>query len=152
MPGLQQWRRSRIQNTLLRNVSTYTIGLTSIVEDGLNLTFRIAELLSWLCGFDYTEKHESTLRQRKQTTGDWLFKEELYADWRRGSVEFIWLHGKGMCFITLRIRRLTSCTAGAGKSVLAYAPLFMRSYTTPSRPADLRSLMTFRTDCQTTKH
>ncbi|KAF8452411.1 hypothetical protein L210DRAFT_3468299 [Boletus edulis BED1] len=64
-----------------------------------------SELLLWLDGFDCTDQHESTLRQRQQTTAGWLFREQLYTDWRNGSIGFIWLHGK----------------AGAGKSVLASA-------------------------------
>ena len=83
-------------------MSTY-----SIVEDEVKLKFRIAALLSWLDGFDCTDKHEFTLRQRQQTTGDWLFKEWLYTDWRNGSIDFIWLHGKGASLTIQESRKLT---------------------------------------------
>ncbi|KAH0830234.1 ankyrin repeat-containing domain protein [Lanmaoa asiatica] len=62
-----------------------------------------SELLRWLDGFDCTDKHENTCGQRQETTGEWLFKEQLYVDRRKSSTKFFWLHGK----------------AGAGKSVLA---------------------------------
>ncbi|KIJ18130.1 hypothetical protein PAXINDRAFT_9218 [Paxillus involutus ATCC 200175] len=61
------------------------------------------KLLKWFDGVDCTGKHESTRELRQRTTGEWLFKEQLYIDWRKLSVKFLWLGGK----------------AGAGKSVLA---------------------------------
>ena len=55
-----------------------------------------------------------TLRQRQATTGGWLFKEELYIDWR---TKFIWLRGKGRFLIIRECRDLIGGIAGAGKSV-----------------------------------
>ncbi|KAF9230652.1 hypothetical protein BU15DRAFT_83361 [Melanogaster broomeanus] len=49
-----------------------------------------SKLLEWLDG-------------RQKTTGEWIFDERLYMDWRNFSVKLLWLGGK----------------AGAGKSVLA---------------------------------
>lgn len=93
--------------------------------------FYVAKLLSWLDGFDCTDKHESTLRQRQQTTGEWLFEEQLYHDWCGGSKDFIWLHGKGVSLTIPESRKLTGDTAGAGKSVLAYATLYIHPQPLP---------------------
>ncbi|KAF9238216.1 hypothetical protein BU15DRAFT_75377 [Melanogaster broomeanus] len=63
------------------------------------------KLLKWLDGLDCTVKHEFTREQRQMTTGEWLFDEGLYVEWRERSSGLLWLSGK----------------AGAGKSVLASA-------------------------------
>ncbi|KIJ63611.1 hypothetical protein HYDPIDRAFT_29402 [Hydnomerulius pinastri MD-312] len=60
-------------------------------------------VLGWFDAVDCTVKHEFTRKQRQKTTGDWLFNEQLYIDWRSNENKFLWLNGK----------------AGAGKSVLA---------------------------------
>ncbi|KIJ63621.1 hypothetical protein HYDPIDRAFT_41029, partial [Hydnomerulius pinastri MD-312] len=62
-------------------------------------------VLSWFDAVDCTVKHEFTVKQRQKTTGDWLFDEKLYCNWRSGITKFLWLNGK----------------PGAGKSVLASA-------------------------------
>ncbi|KAF9232179.1 hypothetical protein BU15DRAFT_81523 [Melanogaster broomeanus] len=61
------------------------------------------KLLEWFDGVDCTVKHESTRGQRQRTTGEWLFNEDLYIQWRQSSFGLLWLSG----------------IAGAGKSVLA---------------------------------
>ncbi|KAF9235441.1 hypothetical protein BU15DRAFT_77937 [Melanogaster broomeanus] len=61
------------------------------------------KLLEWFDGLDCTVKHEFTREQRQKTTGEWLFNERLYTEWRESSFGLFWLSGK----------------AGAGKSVLA---------------------------------
>ncbi|KIJ63625.1 hypothetical protein HYDPIDRAFT_29421 [Hydnomerulius pinastri MD-312] len=63
----------------------------------------LMEVLKWFDGVDCTVKHENTLTQRQEATGEWLFDEKLYIDWRSSTTEFLWLNGK----------------PGAGKSVLA---------------------------------
>ncbi|KIJ59268.1 hypothetical protein HYDPIDRAFT_44096 [Hydnomerulius pinastri MD-312] len=61
-------------------------------------------VLGWFKAVDCTVGHKFTRKQRQKTTGDWLFKEQLYIDWRSNATKFLWLNEK----------------AGAGKSVLAY--------------------------------
>lgn len=122
------------------------------MEDEIKLKFCVAKLLLWLDGFDCTDKHESTLRQRQQTTGDWLFKERLYTDWRNGSIDFIWLHGKRMSLTIQENSKLTVDIAGAGKSVLAYGVLYIRLRSSFSLVADPPLLIIFQTDLRTTRH
>lgn len=112
----------------------------------MELIFYAAKLLSWLDGFDCTDKHEFTLRLRQQTTGEWLFKEQLYLDWRDGSIDFVWLHGKGWSLIIHGSKKLTRYLAGAGKSVLAYVILYIHSQTSGSLFVYPPLLMTFHTD------
>ncbi|KAF9237451.1 hypothetical protein BU15DRAFT_75996 [Melanogaster broomeanus] len=76
--------------------------ITSIITSEREHTAK-RKLLEWLDGLDCTAKHESTREQRQRTTGEWLFNEHLYMQWRGCSFGLLWLSGK----------------AGAGKSVLA---------------------------------
>ncbi|KAF9232068.1 hypothetical protein BU15DRAFT_67789 [Melanogaster broomeanus] len=57
--------------------------------------FYPGKLLEWLDGVDCTVKHESTREQRQRETGEWLFNEELYIQWRESSFGLLWLSGKG---------------------------------------------------------
>ncbi|KAF9231729.1 hypothetical protein BU15DRAFT_8037, partial [Melanogaster broomeanus] len=61
--------------------------------------------LEWFDGVDCIVKHESTREKRQRTTGEWLFREDLFIEWHKCSFSLLWLSGK----------------AGAGKSVLASA-------------------------------
>jgi hypothetical protein len=65
------------------------------VEVTLKDKYCLGELLNWFDGVDCTVKHESTRELRQRTTGEWVFKEQLYIDWRKLSAKFLWLGGKG---------------------------------------------------------
>jgi hypothetical protein len=54
-------------------------------------------LLDWFDVVDCMEKHEYTRKQRQQTTGEWLFAEQPYIDWRLSRNRFLWLNGKREC-------------------------------------------------------
>ncbi|KAF9232181.1 hypothetical protein BU15DRAFT_81525 [Melanogaster broomeanus] len=84
------------------------------------------KLLEWFDGLDCTVKHEFTREQRQKTTGEWLFNERLYTEWRESSFGLFWLSGK----------------AGAGKSVLASGVIDSLS----SRIADDETLAYFYCD------
>ncbi|KAF9238214.1 hypothetical protein BU15DRAFT_75375 [Melanogaster broomeanus] len=89
------------------------------------------KLLEWFDGLDCTVKHEFTREQRQRTTGDWLFDEDLYIEWRECSFGLLWLSGK----------------AGAGKSVLASAVIDRLS----SALADEETLAYFYCDFRTNR-
>ncbi|KAF9231048.1 hypothetical protein BU15DRAFT_68666 [Melanogaster broomeanus] len=79
-----------------------TLQFTSMIRNREIATAK-RTLLEWFDGLDCTVKHEFTREQRQKTTGEWLFNERLYTEWRESSFGLFWLSGK----------------AGAGKSVLA---------------------------------
>ncbi|KAF9231978.1 hypothetical protein BU15DRAFT_81763 [Melanogaster broomeanus] len=108
--------------------------VTSIITSEREHTAK-RKLLEWLDGVDCTVKHESTREQRQRTTGEWLFNEDLYIEWRKCSFGLLWLSGK----------------AGAGKSVLAYVFLsaLSEAYAHSSRSAVIDSLSSGLADDET---
>ncbi|KAF9230407.1 hypothetical protein BU15DRAFT_83672 [Melanogaster broomeanus] len=110
---------------LLIDTSNQIQEITSIITLEREHTAK-RKLLEWV---DCTVKHESTREQRQRTTGEWLFKEDLYIEWRKCSFGLLWLSGK----------------AGAGKSVLASAIINSLS----SGLADNETLASFYCDFRT---
>jgi hypothetical protein len=87
------------------------------------------KIYSWLLAPDHQSKHANARRERQQSTGSWFVKGRHFEEWRCRANSFLWLHGIRKCFPALLSQSLPlmSSTAGAGKTVLWYTPLYSLS-------------------------
>jgi hypothetical protein len=72
----------------------------------------------WLGIPDPSTNYHAALQKRHPETGQWLFNDEHFTDWRCSEASLMWLHGKG----TMPRRKARPSTdvfpAGCGKTIL----------------------------------
>jgi hypothetical protein len=85
---------------------------------GLRLDYHETKIRDWLSAPDPSKNYVNALEKRHQGTGAWFIEGQAFADWKKQSHSFLWLHG----------------IPGCGKTVLSSTIIeHLKSVTTPAQ-------------------
>ena len=82
----------------------------------------------WLSPPDPSINHNAAWKTHHQGSAEWFIHGNTYPQWKMSTGSLLWIHGKRMYilfFSSSFFERGADSTAGSGKSILSYAPLYL---------------------------
>lgn len=57
------------------------------------LQFTVENIKKWLSAPLASSNHNTAMKKRQPSTGEWFIQSREFAEWKVGTISFIWLHG-----------------------------------------------------------
>ena len=55
------------------------------------------DILKWLSEYDFSASHRKAVLQRESSTGEWIFDNPHYKNWKQSDCSLLWLYGNCEC-------------------------------------------------------